>query len=175
MKAINKAEELVKATYRLPKDLCEELENLAITHRRSINDELITILEEYFAILMRFPEGLSGRLRRISLELNIPIKDIVSRIVEKNLDSWFAERAIDMMGTVEFSVDKIRSVLSKTSENDFISDMSKKLDSINASRELIEQVLLLVKHGVLPADAILGNPARARLEAPEEPPKTPNK
>jgi hypothetical protein len=49
MKAGDKTEELVKATYRLPKNVCERLEKLAVEHSRSINDELITCLKEYFA------------------------------------------------------------------------------------------------------------------------------
>jgi hypothetical protein len=49
MKAGDKTEELIKATYRLPKNVCTRLEELAIKHRRSINDELIICLKEYFA------------------------------------------------------------------------------------------------------------------------------
>ena len=46
MKAKNKDEELVKVSYRLPKDLLKELEDEAIENRRSINDELIYTLKQ---------------------------------------------------------------------------------------------------------------------------------
>jgi hypothetical protein len=48
MKAGKKDEELVKVAYRLPKIVCNCLEESAIKNRHSINDELITILEDYF-------------------------------------------------------------------------------------------------------------------------------
>jgi hypothetical protein len=45
-------------------------------------------------ILIRFPETLADKLRRASLESNTPIKDIVSELVEKNLDEWRRQHAI---------------------------------------------------------------------------------
>jgi hypothetical protein len=45
-------------------------------------------------ILIRFPEALADKLRLVSLESNTPIKDIVSTIVEKNLDEWRREHAV---------------------------------------------------------------------------------
>jgi hypothetical protein len=50
MKKTREGEELVKVGYRLPPDIILRLEKDAIKHRRSVNDEVITILEEYFAI-----------------------------------------------------------------------------------------------------------------------------
>lgn len=48
MKAGNKEEGLQKVTYRLPKAICGQLEEAAIRHRRSMNDEVIVTLEDYF-------------------------------------------------------------------------------------------------------------------------------
>ena len=104
MKAKNIGEKLIKASYRLPKNILDQLEEMAIGDRRSINDELIYLLEKHIfggskmkvskkgVILIRFPEALADKLRRASLETNTPIKDIVSEIVEKNLDEWQSER-----------------------------------------------------------------------------------
>jgi hypothetical protein len=125
-------------------------------------------------ILIRFPEALADKLRRVSFELNIPIKDIVSQIVEKNLDAWFAETAMGMMDTVKFSTEGIRAAFSKISGDDFAAEMSEKLDSMDKSREYIRQALQLVKHGVLPAEAVLDAPSRespspAEPEQPDRP------
>jgi hypothetical protein len=124
-------------------------------------------------ILIRFPETLADRLRRISFELNIPIKDIVSQIVENNLDTWFAETASGMIGEAGLSVENIRSILSRTSGEDYAAQMSEKLDSINESMGNVKKFLHLVKHGVVPVEAALDalsheypNPAGPEEEAP---------
>ena len=49
MKAKKEGEDLVKVGYRLPPDLIKRLEESAISNRRSVNDEMITILKIYFA------------------------------------------------------------------------------------------------------------------------------
>lgn len=45
-------------------------------------------------ILIRFPEALADKLRFVSLNSNTPIKDIVSEIIENNLDEWWRKHAI---------------------------------------------------------------------------------
>ena len=46
MKAKQKGEELVKVGYRLPPGLIERIKDSAVANRRSINDEVIVLLEE---------------------------------------------------------------------------------------------------------------------------------
>ena len=48
-KAKREGEELVKVGYRLPPRLIKLVEMSALDNRRSINDEMIVILEEYFS------------------------------------------------------------------------------------------------------------------------------
>jgi hypothetical protein len=48
MKANEKYKELTRTTARLPKGIYEKIENQSNENRRSINDELIIILNEYF-------------------------------------------------------------------------------------------------------------------------------
>jgi hypothetical protein len=122
-------------------------------------------------ILIRFPEALADKLRRISFELNVPIKDIVSQIVEANLEAWFADTAMGMIDESGVSVENIRSVIARTGSEDFAAQISEKLDSLNESGENIRKILFLIKHGVLPADAALGAPSRESPSptGPEQP------
>ena len=48
MKANEEYKDLTRTTARLPKDVYQKIENQAKENRRSINDELIVILNEYF-------------------------------------------------------------------------------------------------------------------------------
>ena len=41
-------EERVKYTFRAPRELLDKLQVIADEHRRSVNSEMIVILEEYF-------------------------------------------------------------------------------------------------------------------------------
>jgi arginyl-tRNA synthetase len=50
MKAKKEGEELVKVGYRLPPDIIKRIEKSAVEHRRSVNDEVITIFEEFFSV-----------------------------------------------------------------------------------------------------------------------------
>jgi hypothetical protein len=49
-------------------------------------------------ILVRFPDNLADLLRRVSFELGIPIKDIVSEIVGDHLETWFEGKAAEKPG-----------------------------------------------------------------------------
>jgi len=49
MKAKNKEEEYVRFTARVPKNIYSQMEDYAITNRRSINDEMIIAIQEYYS------------------------------------------------------------------------------------------------------------------------------
>jgi hypothetical protein len=49
-------------------------------------------------ILIRFPDNLADLLRRVSFELGIPIKDIVSEIVGDHIETWFTENTAEKSG-----------------------------------------------------------------------------
>ena len=53
MKTKKEGEELVKVGYRLPPDLIKQIEESAIANRRSINDEVIVLLEAAISIAKR--------------------------------------------------------------------------------------------------------------------------
>jgi hypothetical protein len=50
MKAKKEGEELVKVGYRLPPNIIRRIEKSAIDHRRSVNDEVIVLLEAALSI-----------------------------------------------------------------------------------------------------------------------------
>jgi len=50
MKAKIEGEELVKVGYRLPPDIIKRIEKSAIEHRRSVNDEVIVLLESALSV-----------------------------------------------------------------------------------------------------------------------------
>ncbi|MDR1902009.1 MAG: Arc family DNA-binding protein [Treponema sp.] len=82
MKVGNKDEGLQKVTYRLPITICEQLETAAIKHRRSMNDELIVSLEEYFT----FANMMSG----ISEKLLVKIEGLASEETDGDLSNMMA-------------------------------------------------------------------------------------
>jgi hypothetical protein len=50
MKAKKEGEELIKVGYRLPPSIIQLIEKSAIEHRRSVNDEVIVLLEKALGI-----------------------------------------------------------------------------------------------------------------------------
>ena len=64
-------------------------------------------------ILIRFPESLADKLRRASLESNIPIKDIVSEIVEENLDEWRREHAIAALKETTIAISSLEEKIAE--------------------------------------------------------------
>jgi hypothetical protein len=53
-------------------------------------------MEKKGQILIRFPEAVADKLRVYSNELNVPINEIVSSIVEDSLDVWAAKKTVQM-------------------------------------------------------------------------------
>jgi hypothetical protein len=66
-------------------------------------------------ILIRFPDSLADLLRRVSFEVGIPIKDIVSQIVGDNIETWFAENAAEISGD---SLKYLKKALSEIKHGD---------------------------------------------------------
>jgi hypothetical protein len=50
MKTVNKGENLVRTSYRLPPDIIERIKKSAIANRRSVNDEVIVLLDAALAM-----------------------------------------------------------------------------------------------------------------------------
>jgi hypothetical protein len=72
-------------------------------------------------ILIRFPEALADKLRRVSLESNTPIKDIVSEIVENNLDEWRRQHAIAALKETTIAIASLQAKIEKYAANRSIS------------------------------------------------------
>ena len=66
MKATDKDGNLKKVAYRLPPELCEKLEKSAIENRRSINDELITIIEDFIDIPIKWEPGIMKAIKELA-------------------------------------------------------------------------------------------------------------
>jgi|GEM_PF-2869534 len=69
MKAKRENEILVKVGYRLPPDLIKRIEESAIANRRSINDEVIILLESALASAGGLTAYLDARFNRLESRL----------------------------------------------------------------------------------------------------------
>jgi len=91
MKVGKKDEELVKVTYRFPKELCEKIEESAIESRRSINDDLITILE----IVFGSPELMLEIRRQAAIaSVKATINDLT--ILQKGIEEYATKWSISV-------------------------------------------------------------------------------
>ena len=94
-------------------------------------------------ILIRFPEYLADKLRRVSFELNIPIKDIVSQIVDENLETWFGCHALRNFNETEELVEKLKEIVGKEyDKKDFVNSIKVITDKLINENE---ETLLYVK------------------------------
>ena len=73
MKAKKDGEELVKVGYRLPPDIIKRVEKSAIEHRRSVNDEVIVLLEAALSV-DEGPVSAAGLARLLEIRERIPAK-----------------------------------------------------------------------------------------------------
>jgi len=69
MKAKRENEILVKVGYRLPPDLIKRIEESAVANRRSINDEVIILLESALANASDLTAYLDARFNRLESRL----------------------------------------------------------------------------------------------------------
>jgi hypothetical protein len=106
-------------------------------------------------ILIRFPDELADKLRRASFELNVPIKDIVSQIVEENLDVWFSDHALQAFGENEKALEKLEEVIGKQTDQTLISKFAVKLERIKETQKYLAKAAELIRHGVLPIETLL--------------------
>ena len=117
-------------------------------------------------ILIRFPEDLATTLRRISFELDTPIKDIVSEIVEDNIQAWFAVNALDKFGETHDSLRRIKSILervplaagSNRPETDPIG-------TIKETKEYLEMTVKFIRQGYVPLDLLVTGTVEPSHEA----------
>jgi hypothetical protein len=106
-------------------------------------------------ILIRFPDDLADKLRRASFELNIPIKDIVSQIVEENLEMWFGSQALEIFGKNVEMYEKFEKVLGKReTDQAFVEKVAVKLKHIKESQKYLAKAAKLISHGVLPMELL---------------------
>ena len=71
MKAADEDERLVRTSYRLPPDIIERIKKSAIEHRRSVNDEVIVLLEAAISI-DKGPISAAGLARLLEIREHIP-------------------------------------------------------------------------------------------------------
>jgi hypothetical protein len=64
-------------------------------------------------ILIRFPEALADKLRLVSLESNTPIKDIVSEIIENNIDEWRRKHATAALKETIVAISSLQEEIEK--------------------------------------------------------------
>jgi hypothetical protein len=120
-------------------------------------------------ILIRFPKEQAELLRRVSFELDIPIKDIVSDIVSEHLDAWFAEVALRKFGETHATLGKIKSVLEQVPVATFTNNLEKRVGEIEETREYLQNAIDMIKHGVVPLDLLVSapSPEGSSQEAPQ--------
>jgi len=120
-------------------------------------------------ILIRFPDELADKLRRASFELNIPIKDIVSEIVDENLEVWFGERALEAFGKNEKVFEKLENIVGKQTDQVFVEKVAKKLKRIRESQKHLAKAAELISHGVLPMELLFEQGDRPASSGQGEP------
>lgn len=74
MKAKKEGEKLVKVGYRLPPNIIKRIEKSAIEHRRSLNDEVIVLLEASLSI-DNGPISAAGLARLLEIRQHDPTED----------------------------------------------------------------------------------------------------
>jgi len=86
MKAQDKMKDIRRVAYRLPDDLCEKLEKIAILNHRSINDELISILNDYFNMPIAWENHVVEKVKSIALEGGYTVSFAVNFVISKYLE-----------------------------------------------------------------------------------------
>jgi hypothetical protein len=106
-------------------------------------------------ILIRFPDELADKLRRVSFEVNVPIKDIVSEIVSENLDAWFGVRVYETYDGLVESTEKIKKILGRQPDHEFVNKLLKNVENLEKSHKQLRKAAEMVSHGVLPIEMLL--------------------
>ena len=112
--------------------------------------------EKKGVILIRFPDELADKLRRVSFEANVPIKDIVSEIVEKNLHVWYGEHFIQVQNEMYDKIPKENWV----SEDPVLVEAR---EILQKSRERYHKCAKLVSKGVIPMEILFDVEPRVLL------------
>ena len=123
--------------------------------------------EKKGVILIRFPDELADKLRRVSFELNVPIKDIVSEIVDDNLEYWAGTRFIEKVNEFAKATDTtLERVLGRTVDQAFIDKLGTKFSRIKESEKQLRKAAEMVKHGVLPIEVLFQGNEEPKPENP---------
>ena len=126
------------------------------------------MVEKKGVILIRFPDELADKLRRVSFELNVPIKDIVSEIVDDNLEYWAGTRFIEKVDEFAKTTDTtLERILGRTVDQAFIDKVSAKFLRIKESEKQLKKAAEMVKHGVLPVEMLFQDVDRQDNEPPK--------
>ena len=157
MKAREINDELLDRAYRLPKNIIEEIEKSADKNRRSINNEMIVILDLYFNKTICLPDDLRDRLDRVSEVLLIPIKDIISRILEENLAHWAGDEYIKMIREMSKTTDSLEKYIENGKDIDFINSIYPQVKQMREFEEREIKIAEVVKRGLLPMKALFNN------------------
>lgn len=86
MKATNENEKLKKVGYRLPPDICDKLNEIAVINRRSINDEVIEILRDYFNMPIKWEKWIIQTIKKIAIEKGYTISWAINYLVATRLN-----------------------------------------------------------------------------------------
>jgi len=62
------SENQVKKTYLIPEDICEKLEQMANENKRSINNELVYILDSFIKMPILLETGIKKEIQKIADE-----------------------------------------------------------------------------------------------------------
>jgi TfoX/Sxy family transcriptional regulator of competence genes len=101
MKAGKKGEELTKVSYRLPAGICDKLEELAVLNRRSINDELVLILQDYFNMPVKWEKWIEKSIKEIAQEKGYTISWALNFLVGMKLSDMGVETSEDKENSQE--------------------------------------------------------------------------
>ena len=132
---------------------------------RNIADIIIVMADKKGTILIRFPDDLADRLRRISFELNIPIKNIVSEIIEDYIQVWFAVKSLDKFGETHETLRKIKSILEQVpiaaSSNRPETDP---IGTIKETDEYLKETVEMIRQGYVRLDLLVTGPVEPSRE-----------
>jgi len=89
MKTMNENEIIQKVAYQLPGHLCEKLKFSAKTNRRSINEELAFILQEYLSQeYVTWEPWIKKEIEHYSKTKNSSFSWAANHLVASILDQW---------------------------------------------------------------------------------------
>jgi len=86
MKAMDKNDGLKPVTYRLPPEIIEKMEELSNIDRRSINDTVITILQDYLDMPVKWETWIINTIKEIAIEKKYTISWALNYLVANALN-----------------------------------------------------------------------------------------